>query len=173
LSVSDYIKELLPLLKGRSEKLILEPGRSITANAGVLLTKVQYLKHSETKDFAVVDAAMNDMLRPSLYGAWMDIQPILSRDELIESAYDVVGPVCESGDFLGKDRYLKIKEGDYLCLFSAGSYGFVMSSNYNSRPRSAEIMVSEEKAFIIRKRETLSDLVRGEKLIGNNHDFKN
>ena len=173
LSVSDYINELLPLLKGRSEILLLEPGRSITANAGVLLTKVQYLKHSETKDFAVVDAAMNDMLRPSLYGAWMDIQPILSRDELIESAYDVVGPVCESGDFLGKDRDLKIKEGDYLCLFSAGSYGFVMSSNYNSRPRSAEIMVSEEKAYIIRKRETLSDLVRGEKLIGNDHDFKN
>ncbi len=173
LSISDYINELLPLLKGRSETLLLEPGRSITANAGVLLTKIQYLKHSETKDFAVVDAAMNDMLRPSLYGAWMDIQPILSRDELIESAYDVVGPVCESGDFLGKDRDLKIKEGDYLCLFSAGSYGFVMSSNYNSRPRSAEIMVSEGKAYIIRKRETLSDLVRGEKLIGNDHDFKN
>ena len=173
LSVSDYINELLPLLKGRSETLLLEPGRSITANAGVLLTKVQYLKHSETKNFAVVDAAMNDMLRPSLYGAWMDIQPILSRNELIESTYDVVGPVCESGDFLGKGRDLKIKEGDYLCLFSAGSYGFVMSSNYNSRPRSAEIMVSGDKAYIIRKRETLSDLVRGEKLISNDHDFTN
>lgn len=173
LCVSDYINELLPLLKGRSETLLLEPGRSITANAGVLLTKVQYLKHSETKNFAVVDAAMNDMLRPSLYGAWMDIQPILSRNELIESTYDVVGPVCESGDFLGKGRDLKIKEGDYLCLFSAGSYGFVMSSNYNSRPRSAEIMVSGDKAYIIRKRETLSDLVRGEKLISNDHDFTN
>jgi diaminopimelate decarboxylase len=167
LPVRTYIESLLPLLKNRDEKILLEPGRSITANAGVLLTKVQYLKYSELKNFAVVDAAMNDMLRPSLYGAWMDIQPVSAKDGLVQNSYDVVGPVCESGDFLGKDRDLKIEEQDYLCLFSAGSYGFVMSSNYNSRPRSAEILVSGERAYLIRKRETFSDIVRGEKLLVN------
>jgi diaminopimelate decarboxylase len=165
LSVSDYMAELLPLLAQRNETLILEPGRSITANAGVLLTRVQYLKSNDHKNFAIVNAAMNDMLRPSLYQAWMDIQPISIHSDSEEKIYDVVGPVCESGDFLGKDRTLSISEGDYLCLFSAGSYGFVMSSNYNSRPRVAEIMVAGEQVHLIRQRETLRDLVRGEQLL--------
>jgi diaminopimelate decarboxylase len=164
LSVGDYMAELLPLLAQRNETLILEPGRSITANAGVLLTRVQYLKSNDHKNFAIVNAAMNDMLRPSLYQAWMDIQPISIHSDSEEKIYDVVGPVCESGDFLGKDRTLSISEGDYLCLFSAGSYGFVMSSNYNSRPRVAEIMVAGEQVHLIRQRETLRDLVRGEQL---------
>ncbi|MCS5593790.1 MAG: diaminopimelate decarboxylase [Porticoccaceae bacterium] len=165
LSVSDYMAELLPLLAQRNETLILEPGRSITANAGVLLTRVQYLKSNDHKNFAIVNAAMNDMLRPSLYQAWMDIEPISTHSDSEEKVYDVVGPVCESGDFLGKDRTLSISEGDYLCLFSAGSYGFVMSSNYNSRPRVAEIMVAGEQVHLIRQRETLRDLVRGEQLL--------
>lgn len=165
LSVGDYMAELLPLLAQRNETLILEPGRSITANAGVLLTRVQYLKSNDYKNFAIVNAAMNDMLRPSLYQAWMDIQPISIHSDSEEKIYDVVGPVCESGDFLGKDRTLSISEGDYLCLFSAGSYGFVMSSNYNSRPRVAEIMVAGEQVHLIRQRETLRDLVRGEQLL--------
>ena len=165
LSVGDYMAELLPLLAQRNETLILEPGRSITANAGVLLTRVQYLKSNDHKNFAIVNAAMNDMLRPSLYQAWMDIQPISTHSDSEEKIYDVVGPVCESGDFLGKDRTLSISEGDYLCLFSAGSYGFVMSSNYNSRPRVAEIMVAGEQVHLIRQRETLRDLVRGEQLL--------
>jgi diaminopimelate decarboxylase len=165
LSVDDYVSELLPLLAQRNETLILEPGRSITANAGVLLTHVQYLKSNDHKNFAIVNAAMNDMLRPSLYQAWMDIQPISTRSDQQKKIYDVVGPVCESGDFLGKDRTLSIREGDCLCLFSAGSYGFVMSSNYNSRPRVAEIMVAGEQVHLIRQRETLQDLVRGEQLL--------
>ena len=165
LSVGDYMAELLPLLAQRNETLILEPGRSITANAGVLLTRVQYLKSNDHKNFAIVNAAMNDMLRPSLYQAWMDIQPISTHSDSEEKVYDVVGPVCESGDFLGKDRTLSISEGDYLCLFSAGSYGFVMSSNYNSRPRVAEIMVAGDQVHLIRQRETLRDLVRGEQLL--------
>ena len=164
-SVDDYMHDLLPLLAHRSETLVLEPGRSITANAGAMLTQVQFIKSNEHKNFAIVDAAMNDMLRPSLYQAWMDIQPISHSMALDEKVYDVVGPVCESGDFLGKDRKLKVKEGDNLCLFSAGSYGFVMSSNYNSRPRAPEIMVDGDNVFLIRQRETIQDLTRGEQLL--------
>jgi len=164
-SVYDYMSELLPRLAQRSEILILEPGRSITANAGVLLTEVQFIKSNDHKNFVIVDAAMNDMLRPSLYQAWMDIQPISDSSDLDEKVYDVVGPVCESGDFLGKERPLKVKEGDHLCLFSAGSYGFVMSSNYNSRPRAPEIMVDADSVYLIRQRETIQDLTRGEQLL--------
>ena len=164
-SVDDYMSELLPRLAQRSEILILEPGRSITANAGVLLTEVQFIKSNDHKNFVIVDAAMNDMLRPSLYQAWMDIQPISDSSDLDEKVYDVVGPVCESGDFLGKERPLKVKEGDHLCLFSAGSYGFVMSSNYNSRPRAPEIMVDADSVYLIRQRETIQDLTRGEQLL--------
>ena len=164
-SVYDYMSELLPRLAQRSEILILEPGRSITANAGVLLTEVQFIKSNDHKNFVIVDAAMNDMLRPSLYQAWMDIQPISDSSDLDEKIYDVVGPVCESGDFLGKERPLKVKEGDHLCLFSAGSYGFVMSSNYNSRPRAPEIMVDADSVYLIRQRETIQDLTRGEQLL--------
>ena len=164
-----YMSAILPLLTDRSETLVLEPGRSITANAGVMLTQVQYLKSNGEKNFAIVDAAMNDMIRPALYQAWMDIQPISagnSDNALVESAvYDVVGPVCETGDFLAKDRSLAISAGDYLCLMSAGAYGFVMSSNYNSRPRAPEVMVDGDQVYLVRRRETIEDLLSGESLL--------
>ena len=169
-----YMSAILPLLTDRSETLVLEPGRSITANAGVMLTQVQYLKSNGEKNFAIVDAAMNDMIRPALYQAWMDIQPISagnSNNAVAESAvaksavYDVVGPVCETGDFLAKDRSLAISAGDYLCLMSAGAYGFVMSSNYNSRPRAPEVMVDGNQVYLVRRRETIEDLLSGESLL--------
>ena len=163
-SAAEYLAALLPQLEGRHETLVLEPGRSITANAGVLLTQVEYLKNNGEKNFAIVDAAMNDMLRPALYQAWMDIQPVTDSD-VETKTYDVVGPVCETGDFLGKDRPLTIAEGDCLCVFSAGAYGFVMSSNYNTRPRAAEIMVDGDQTHLVRARETIEDLVRGEQLL--------
>ena len=164
-TVADYMAELLPRLEGRHESLVMEPGRSITANAGVLLMEVQTIKSNGLNNFAIVDAAMNDMLRPALYQAWMDIQPIKRNNAAQEAVYDVVGPVCETGDFLGKGRPLAIGEGDRLCLFSAGAYGFVMSSNYNSRPRAPEVMVDGDKTYLIRARETITDLVRGEQLL--------
>jgi diaminopimelate decarboxylase len=164
-SVADYMAELLPRLAGRSETLVMEPGRSITANAGVLLMKVEFIKTNGDKNFAIVDAAMNDMLRPALYEAWMDIQPTSINGAAATALYDVVGPVCETGDFLGKDRSLAIGQEDNLCLFSAGSYGFVMSSNYNSRPRVAEVMVDNNLTYLVRARETIADLVRGEQLL--------
>ena len=163
-SAEEYLAALLLQLEGRHETLVLEPGRSITANAGVLLTQVEYLKSNGEKNFAIVDAAMNDMLRPALYQAWMDIQPVTDSD-VETKTYDVVGPVCETGDFLGKDRSLAIAEGDCLCVFSAGAYGFVMSSNYNTRPRAAEIMVHGDQTHLVRARETIEDLVRGEQLL--------
>jgi diaminopimelate decarboxylase len=163
-SAAEYLDALLQQLEGRNETLVLEPGRSITANAGVLLTQVEYLKTNGDKNFAIVDAAMNDMLRPALYQAWMDIQRVTTTDTETK-IYDVVGPVCETGDFLGKDRELAIAEGDCLCLYSAGAYGFVMSSNYNTRPRAPEIMVDGDQAHVVRARETIEDLVRGEQLL--------
>jgi len=159
-----YMSAILPLLMDRSETLVLEPGRSITANAGVMLTQVQYLKSNGEKNFAIVDAAMNDMIRPALYQAWMDIQPI-STGNSEGAVYDVVGPVCETGDFLAKDRPLSICAGDYLCLMSAGAYGFVMSSNYNSRPRAPEVMVDGDQIHLVRQRETIEDLLSGESLL--------
>lgn len=164
-SLTSYIDALEPLLKDRSETLVMEPGRSITANAGILLTQVQVIKKNGDKNFAVVDAAMNDMLRPALYDAWMDINSVEITSDTLKSDYDVVGPVCETGDFLAKDRSLAIKEGDYLYLSSAGAYGFSMSSNYNSRPRVAEVMVDGDQTHLIRARETIEDLVRGEQLV--------
>lgn len=164
-SLETYMAALLPLIEHRSEILIMEPGRSITANAGVLLTQVQVIKANGEKNFAIVDAAMNDMLRPALYNAWMNISPIENLSDRVEKIYDVVGPICETGDFLGTDRPLAIAEGDYLSLASAGAYGFSMSSNYNSRPRVAEVMVDGEQLYLIRARETIADLVRGEQLI--------
>ncbi|MGB2105773.1 MAG: diaminopimelate decarboxylase [Porticoccaceae bacterium] len=164
-SLTSYMDALAPLLKDRTETLVMEPGRSITANAGILLTQVQVIKKNGDKRFAVVDAAMNDMLRPALYDAWMDINPIEIISDRTEADYDVVGPVCETGDFLAKDRTLAIVEGDYLYLSSAGAYGFVMSSNYNSRPRVAEVMVDDNQIHLVRARETIEDLVRGEQLV--------
>ena len=164
-SLASYMDALEPLLRDRTETLIMEPGRSITANAGILLTQVQVIKKNGDKNFAIVDAAMNDMLRPALYDAWMDINPIEVISARTEADYDVVGPVCETGDFLAKDRTLAIEEGDYLYLSSAGAYGFTMSSNYNSRPRVAEVMVDGDQIHLVRARETIEDLVRGEQLI--------
>jgi diaminopimelate decarboxylase len=145
--------------------LILEPGRSIVANAGVLLTRVEYLKENRGKHFAIVDAAMNDLVRPALYQAWMAIDPVVPRTDVPEHRYDIVGPVCETGDFLGRDRPLRLAEGDLLCVRSAGAYGFTMSSNYNSRPRAAEVLVDGDRYTVVRERETLADLMRGEHLL--------
>ncbi|MGB0459313.1 MAG: diaminopimelate decarboxylase [Porticoccaceae bacterium] len=164
-TLASYMQALEPLLKDRSETLVMEPGRSITANAGILLTQVQVIKKNGDKNFAIVDAAMNDMLRPALYDAWMDINAVEVISDNEEADYDVVGPVCETGDFLAKDRTLAITEGDYLYLSSAGAYGFTMSSNYNSRPRVAEVMIDGNMTHLIRARESIEDLVRGEQLI--------
>jgi diaminopimelate decarboxylase len=161
-----YAEALLPLLAGRQLKVYMEPGRAIAANAGVLLTTVEFLKPTAHKSFAIIDAAMNDLIRPSLYGAWMDIVPVTPRtDDTPERAYDVVGPVCETGDFLGKERALKIQAGDVLAVKSAGAYGFVMSSNYNTRGRAAEVMVDGDRAFVVRRRETVPELFAGESLL--------
>ena len=156
---TDYAKALWEKLSAFSElEIIVEPGRAITANAGILVTKVEYLKSNESRNFAIVDAGMNDMIRPALYQAYMNILEIdrtLAREEKI---YDVVGPICETSDFLGKQRKLAIAEGDYLVQRSAGAYGASMSSNYNSRPRTAEVMVDGDKAYLIRRREALNEL---------------
>ena len=160
--ISDYIASLLELLADRAHSLVLEPGRSISANAGALLTRVDTIKANSEKKFAIVDAAMNDMIRPALYDAWLDILPEKEPGNTACENYDVVGPVCETGDFLGKNRALSITEGDLLCVASSGAYGFVMSSNYNSRTRAAEVMVDGDKLHTVRERETMADLVRGE-----------
>ncbi|WP_112480233.1 diaminopimelate decarboxylase [Vibrio variabilis] len=155
---SDYAKALLARLENHPElELIFEPGRAIAANAGVLLTKVEFLKHTEHKNFAIIDAAMNDLMRPALYQAWQDIIPVKPR-EGEATTYDLVGPICETGDFIGKDRDLALEPNDLLAVRSAGAYGFVMSSNYNTRPRVAEVMVDGEAAHLVRKRETLESL---------------
>jgi len=161
----DYIRAIREKLGDRQVTLMFEPGRSITANAGVLLTRVEYLKLNEHKNFAIIDAAMNDMIRPSLYSAWMDLMAVRPREDGVLRHYDFVGPVCETGDFLAKDRELCIEEGDLLALASSGAYGFTMSSNYNSRGRAAEIMVDGDKYHLIRARETVTDLMRGETVL--------
>ncbi len=162
--ISDYVAALTEALADHNLTLILEPGRSIVAQAGVLLTEVMYLKPTPHKNFALVDAAMNDLLRPALYGASQDIVPVIEngRDK---QRWDVVGPVCETGDFLGKDRTLSLAQGDLLAVMSAGAYGFVMASNYNTRPRSAEVMVDGGKAHLIREREALETLWADEHLL--------
>ncbi|MDX5371303.1 MAG: diaminopimelate decarboxylase [Pseudomonadaceae bacterium] len=160
----DYIAAVRERLKGRELALVFEPGRSIVANAGVLLTRVEYLKHTAHKDFAIVDAAMNDLIRPALYQAWMDVTPVQPRDGEARQ-YDLVGPICETGDFLAKGRELVLAEGDLLAVRSAGAYGFVMSSNYNTRGRAAEVLVDGEQVFEVRRRETLAELYAGESLL--------
>jgi diaminopimelate decarboxylase len=165
---AEHAAALVEHLQGRDLEILLEPGRAIAGNAGILLTEVLFLKHHEHKNFAVVDAAMNDLMRPSLYSAWQEIIPLKQRqDESSQTAgsintYDVVGPVCETGDFLGKDRELALEQGDILAVRSSGAYGFSMSSNYNTRPRSAEIMVDGDVAAVVRERETLQQLMQGE-----------
>jgi diaminopimelate decarboxylase len=155
---AEYAQALLPTLRARGLKVYMEPGRAIAANAGVLLTTVEFLKHNEHKNFAIIDGAMNDLIRPSLYGAWMDIVPVEPRQGAEVQCYDVVGPVCETGDFLGKERELALQAGDVLAVKSAGAYGFVMSSNYNTRGRAAEVMVDGEQVFQVRAREKVQDL---------------
>lgn len=166
-SPASYIAELLGKLRHAPYEILLEPGRSIVGNAGLLLTRVEYLKNTPDKRFAIVDAAMNDLLRPALYNAWQNIVSTQENADAPEALYDVVGPVCETGDFLGKARKLRIRPGDLLAVCSAGAYGFSMSSNYNSRPRPAEILVDGERMHLIRARETLTSLWQGEHILEN------
>ncbi|OGT18913.1 MAG: diaminopimelate decarboxylase [Gammaproteobacteria bacterium RBG_16_57_12] len=161
----EYAAAILESLHGRDLKVLIEPGRAIIGNAGVLLTRVLYLKPGEDRNFAIIDAAMNDLIRPSLYDAWQDIVPVCPRSEASAQVYDVVGPVCETGDFLGKDRALALEPGDLLAVCSAGAYGFSMSSNYNTRPRPIEVMVDGADYHVIRQRETLESLMAGESLL--------
>ena len=161
----EYAKALTGLLIDRKLEVLMEPGRAIVGNAGVLLTRVEYLKATEDRQFAIVDAGMNDLLRPALYQSWQAIQSVKINQNIVEQKYDIVGPVCETGDFLGKDRVLALQENDLLAVKSAGAYGFTMSSNYNSRPRAAEIMIDGENMHCIRERETQASLFVGEKVL--------
>jgi diaminopimelate decarboxylase len=162
----EYAVALLAKLKGYGYEVWLEPGRAIVGNAGILVTRVEYLKKTPAKNFAIVDAAMNDLLRPALYQAWHTIVPVRLHTDVPEAVYDVVGPVCETGDFLGRGRRLRLVPGDLLAVRSAGAYGFSMSSNYNSRPRPPEVLVDGSKMHLVRARETLEDLWRGERILG-------
>lgn len=162
---AEYISAILQCLQGREVEIMLEPGRAIVGNAGILVTRVEYLKTTPSKNFAIVDAAMNDLVRPSLYSAWQEIIPVDAHSPAQALVWDIVGPVCETGDFLGKNRDLKIQPGDFLAVRSAGAYGFTMSSNYNSRPRPAEIMVDGGQVYLIRARERLESLWNGEQVL--------
>ena len=174
-SIADYVAALLDGLGARSEKLILEPGRVLVGNAGALLTRVEYLKPGEEKNFAIIDAAMNDLMRPALYDAYHDILPVCRKTSpasgeggergIRSSIYEVVGPICETGDFIGHARELSIAPQSLLAVLSAGAYGMSMSSNYNTRPRAAEVMVDGGIAYLVRERETVAQLCAGEKLI--------
>lgn len=161
----EQMAAILQRLGDREFEILIEPGRAIVGNAGVLLTRVQYLKHNEDKNFAVVDAAMNDLMRPALYQAWQAIEPVVTNINAPSRTYDVVGPICETGDFLGKARELAIEQGDLLAVRSAGAYGFTMSSNYNSRPRVAEVMVDGGQHQIVRQRETVEQLFANETVL--------
>ena len=161
---TEYVNAVTSITQKRDLEVIIEPGRSIVGNAGILLTKVEYLNITPFRNFAVIDAAMNDLIRPSLYDSWHEIKCVMQNPNIKESIYDVVGPICETGDFIGKNRSLSLSEGDLLAIFSAGAYGFSMSSNYNSRPRAAEILVDGVKVHEARRREKLEDLFGGELL---------
>jgi len=152
------------VLRGRRERILLEPGRALVGNAGVLLTRVEYLKHGAERNFAVVDAGMNDLLRPALYDAWHEIRTVRNRAQAAHH-YEIVGPVCESADFLGHERKLALAAGDLLAVLSAGAYGMSMSSNYNSRPRAAEVMVDGDQVHLVRRRESVQDLMDSERLL--------
>ena len=164
-SVAEYANAMRPALEKLGLKVYMEPGRSISANAGVLVTKVDLLKPTNHRNFAIIVAAMNDLIRPSLYQAWMDIQAVVSRTDIEAKTWDIVGAICETGDFLGKERELAIQENDNLAVLGAGAYGFVMSSNYNSRGRAAEVMVDADQSYVIRKRETIESLWENESLL--------
>ncbi len=162
---AEYISALLARLGENHFEILLEPGRAIVGNAGILVTRVEYLKSTADKNFAIVDAAMNDLIRPALYQAWQAIIPVNTESNAETMHWDIVGPVCETGDFLGKNRALKINQGDLLAIRSSGAYGFTMSSNYNSRPRAAEVMVDNTKVYVIRARESLASLWENETLL--------
>jgi len=162
---SDYTAELFTNKRIKDYEIIIEPGRAIAANTAVLLTKVEYLKHGDEKNFAIVDTAMNDLIRPALYQSWQAIMPVKEMLEEADTTYDIVGPICESADFLGKDRKLNLEQGDLLAIRSVGAYGFTMSSNYNSRPRAVEVLVDGEGTTIIRERETIESLFENEHII--------
>ena len=160
-TVASYLTPLLDKLADRGLQVVLEPGRRLVGNAGLLLTRIEYLKQGEAKNFAIIDAAMNDLMRPALYEAWHDILPVVARTGTT-TEYDVVGPVCETGDFLGQARPLAVEAGDLLAVMSAGAYGMAMASNYNTRPRAVEVMVDGDKVHVIRQRETVEQLYAGE-----------
>lgn len=163
-SAKSFAKKIIPILKGKKYKIIFEPGRFIAANSGILAGKVLYIKKTRVKKFVITDSAMNDLIRPALYDAYHNICPV-SKKTGAREVYDVVGPICESGDCFAKNRSIsKLSEGDYVAIMSAGAYGFVMSSNYNSRPRSSEVLVKGNKFFVVKERESLEDLVRKEKI---------
>ena len=162
--VADYIQALTACLGNRKQKILFEPGRSLVGNTGVLLARVEYLKHGTHRNFAILDAAMNDLMRPALYDAWHEIQPVQPR-RTPGRRYEVVGPVCESSDFLGHDRELSLAEGDLVAIMSAGAYGMTMSSNYNTRPRAAEVMVSGGDMHLVRERESVAQLIALERLL--------
>ena len=162
---AEYAAAIKQRLHDMQLELLIEPGRAIVGNAGVLLTRVEFLKQTGEKNFAIVDAAMNDLLRPALYSAWQAIVPVQPREGAPLRVYDIVGPVCETGDFLGKERELALEAGDLLAVRSAGAYGFTMSSNYNSRPRAAELMVDGEQVHVIRRRESVAELFQQERLL--------
>jgi len=163
-ALKDYLGSLFRRLGERKQRILFEPGRSLVGNAGLLLTRIEYLKHGPAKNFVVTDAAMNDLLRPALYDAWHEVQPVIRRPGTAQR-YDVVGPICESGDFLARDRPLAVAPGDLLAVMSAGAYGMSMSSNYNSRPRPAEVLVDGEKAHLVRDRERVEALFASERLL--------
>lgn len=169
-SPKEYAQAIKEVMAGRLQKIILEPGRAIAGNAGILVTRVEYLKHTDSEDgknFAIIDAAMNDLMRPALYQSWQEILPVVKTEdsEICERVYDLVGPVCETGDFLGKDRTLAIKANDLLAVRSSGAYGFSMSSNYNSRPRAAEVIVDGEQHYLVRERESIISLFNSESVL--------
>ncbi len=160
-----YARAIHERLGDSPYEILIEPGRAIAANAGILVTRVEYLKANENKHFAVVDVAMNDLIRPSLYQAWQEIIPVDQSLQGISADYDLVGPICETGDFVGKDRHLSLQQGQLLAIRSSGAYGFTMASNYNTRPRVAEVMVDGEQMHLVRQRETIESLYAGERVL--------
>jgi diaminopimelate decarboxylase len=162
--VRSYVQALRAVIGSRNQRILIEPGRALVGNAGLLLTRIEYLKHTLYRNFAIVDAAMNDLMRPALYDAYHHILPV-ARNEGEVKNYQIVGPVCETGDFLGHDRNIALSQGDLLAIMSAGAYGMSMSSNYNTRPRAAEVMVDGDQIHLIREREPMEQLMAGEKLL--------
>ncbi|MEE8254413.1 MAG: diaminopimelate decarboxylase, partial [Nitrosomonadaceae bacterium] len=163
-SAQNYVSALCAEIGHRTQRILIEPGRSLVGNAGLLLTRVEYIKHTSHRDFAIVDAAMNDLIRPALYDAYHEILPVIINGNSIKT-YQIVGPVCETGDFLGHDRELALAKGDLLAVMSAGAYGMSMSSNYNSRPRAAEVMVDGDHIHLIRERESVEQLIAHERIL--------